>query len=301
MTPDDYALDFMFDLTSHALLSDRAMQSGIGASDLGTCRQRVAYRLRGIAPSDAPEKWAAITGNYMDAGFKAARKAAKPHLLHDVRYQVTLPNGTSFWCSLDELDPQEPAYTDGKTKDAAGLAKVRKYGSDDKDRYQRHVNYLAAVQAGVVPPEGIVRNIYLDRSGKDSRPHVEQEPFSMDVVREAEAWLEDSQYAADHGEDAQRDWERPQCERYCEFFGRCRGADRVDEVYLTGRGAEAVARFVDVKTRAAEYQALYDALRDELKGVTGRSDTHWVKSTVMNTKTGAIRVDAGIIEGAKVA
>ena len=294
--PDEFGQEFFFDLQSHNNLSDRAAQATagqIGASDLGECRQRVNFILRQVVPSDAPSKWAAVIGSYVDAGVKEARKAARPWLLHDVRCQVTLPNGMTFMCSLDELDPEEPAYTDVKTK--AELAAIRRLSAGDQPRWQRHVCYLAAHQNGLVPAEGTVRNIFLDRSGRDDRPHVEQEPFSMDVVLEAQAWLEDADYAAQHGEDASKDWPRSMCESYCEFYTRCRGSEPVSEEYLTGYRATQLAEFVAARQQRKDAEQVEDALRAELLGVTGRSDTHWVRSTVSNGKRPSTRLDAGRI------
>lgn len=297
--PDEFAATFLFDLLSHGDLSTRTAQKDageIGASDLGSCRQKVAYTLRQVTPTNAPSKWAAAVGTYVDAGVKEARKAARPWLLHDVRMQVTLPNGMQFWCSADEIDPEENAYTDVKTK--AELATIRRLTAGDQPRWQRHVCYLAAHQAGHVAAEGTVRNIFLDRSGRDDQPHVEQEPYSLDVVLEAQAWLEDAVYAAEHGEDAMRDWSRPMCERFCEFYTRCRGSETFAEEYLTGYRADQLAGFVAARAQRKEAEQIEDALRLELLGVTGRSDTHWVRSTVSNGKRPSTRLDAGLIEGA---
>jgi len=296
---EEFALAFMFDLEAYSNSSPRTAQKdagGIGASDLGGCRQRVAYTLRQVVPTDAPSKWAAVVGTAVDEYAKKARKAARPWLLHDVRMKVTLPNGLSFWCSGDEIDPQEPSYTDVKTK--AELAAIRRLSAGEQPRWQRHVCYLAAHQNGHVPAEGIVRNIFLDRSGRDDHPHVEQEPFDMDVVLEAQSWLEDAVYAAEHGEDAMRDWPRTMCEQYCEFCTRCRGSEPVVEEFLTGDRARALAEFVTARDQRKEAEAAESALRSELLGVTGRSATHWVRSTVSNGKRPSTRLDAGPIEGA---
>jgi hypothetical protein len=276
---------------------DRSKQSDagvIGVSDLHTCREKVRRTLLGMVATDVPEKWAAIVGTYVDEGVKAARKAARPWLLHDVDLTVKLPNGLEVPGHADEIDTQEGSVTDYKTKDKLSL--VRRLGADEHDRAQRHLYYLGAHQQGLVPAEGIVRNVWIDRSGSDSHPHVEQEPFSMDVVLAAQAWYEDAIYAAKHGEDAMKDWPRSMCSRFCEFFTACRGSEPVDEEYLTGHRAAILAELVAAKTTEKQAAALKDAARNELLGVTGRSDTHWVRSTVTNGKTASTRLDAGLIE-----
>lgn len=300
LSAEEFAAGFMWDLEAHDSASPRSQQSQrgeIGASDIGFCREQVRRRLAHLIPTDAPNKWSALLGNYVDAGTKAARRASgRPNLHHDLRLQVTLPSGVTFPCSLDELDTDEPSYTDVKTKD--GLALIRRTTAGDQPRMQRHVCYLAALQNGLVPEEGIVRNIFLDRSGADRHPHVEQEPFSMDVIHEADAWLSDAVYAAEHGEEAMKDAPRPVCEQFCEFYTACRGREPVQEEFLAGHRARVLAEMVAAKTRRDEAAAVYDQARGELKGVTGRSTVHWVRSTVMNNKTASVRVDVGEIEGA---
>lgn len=301
MNAEDYAAHLMWDLDAHASASPRSQQAlrgEIGASDLGFCRERTRRVLTHAVPTDVPDKWSAILGNYIDAGVKAARQASeRPGLMHDVRLQVTLPSGYTLWCSLDELDTEEPAYNDVKTKD--GLALIRRTTAGDQPRYQRHVCYYAAHQNGLVPAEGIVRNIFLDRSGNDRHPHVEQEPFDMNVVLEADAWLSDAVYAAQHAEEAMKDAPRPVCERFCEFFTACRlREDSAEQEYLTGHRARILAEMVAAKKRRDEAAAVYDEARLQLMGTTGRSDRHWIRSTVMNNKSASVRVDVDEIEGA---
>lgn len=294
--PDEYGLTFKFDLEAFDSQRPRSEQSDagrIGVSDLHTCREKVRRTLLGMVQTDTTEKWAAIIGTYVDEGVKAARKAARPWLLHDVELNVTLPNGMVIPGHADEIDPQEPSVVDYKTK--AALAGVRKAGADEKERAQRHLYYLGAVQAGIVPAEGIVRNIWLDRSGTDSHPHVEQEPFDMNVVLTAQAWLEDATYAAEHGEEASKDWPRTMCESYCPFYTACRGSEDVAEEYLTGHRAVQLAEFVAAREQRKAAEKLEDALRSDLVGITGRSDTHWLRSTVSNGKRTSTRLDAGVI------
>ena len=292
--PDEYAMTFQWDLEAFDGSRARSVQTDagtIGVSDLHTCREKVRRTLLGHVPTDVPEKWAAIVGTYVDEGVKAARKAARPWLLHDVALTVTLPNGLIVPGNADEIDPTEPSVTDVKTK--AELAAIRRMGADEQQRAQRHLYYLGAMQAGIVGPHGVVRNIFLDRSGSDPNPHVEQEPFDMNVVLVAQSWLEDAVYAAEHGEEGMKDWPRNMCERWCQFYTVCRGSEKIEEEYLTGDSARKVAEFFDARTTRIEAEKREAALRKELLGTTGRSDTHWVRSTVTNGKTGSVRLDAG--------
>ena len=297
MDAETYALTFQWDLQAYDQQRPRSRQSDagtIGVSDLHTCREKVRRTLLGTTVTDVTENWSALVGTYIDEGVKTARKAARPWLLHDVELKVTLPNGMVIPGHADEIDPQEPSVTDLKTKD--GLAAIRRLGADEKERAQRHLYYLGAVQAGIVSGDGVVRNIFLDRSGADSHPHVEQEPFDMNIVLTAQAWLEDATYAAEHGEDAPKDWPRVMCDRYCPFVSACRGGEEITEEILTGYRAVQLAEFVAARNQRKEAEAVEASLRTELLGVTGRSKTHWVRSTVVNGKRPSTKVEAGEIE-----
>jgi hypothetical protein len=285
--PDEFGSLFIWDLNAAELLSPRARQQDagtIGVSDLFTCREKVRRIITGAPTTDVPDKTAAIIGTYIHQGALAARKAARPHLLHEVELHITLPNGYVLLGHADEIDPSEPSVTDLKTK--AGLALVRRAGADEQMRAQRHAYYLGALQAGLVPSDkGVVRNLFIDREGGDPHPHVEQEPFSMDVVYAAQEWLSDAQYAAEHNEQASKDWPRNMCENWCPFFTSCRGSEDIQEDFLTGHRALVLAEAAAAKERRDEAAAVLAQARADLIGTTGRSDTHWCRTTTVNAKT----------------
>lgn len=284
---DDFGSLFSWDLNAYELLSPRSIQQDagtIGVSDLFTCREKVRRHLVGAATTDVPDKTAAIIGTYIHTGALAARKAARPHLLHEVELKITLPNGFKLLGHADEIDPTEPSVTDLKTK--SGLDLIRRAGANEQMRAQRHVYYLGALQAGLIASDkGVVRNVFIDRSGSDPHPHVEQEPFSMDVVYAAQEWLSDAQYAAEHNEEAIKDWPRTMCENWCPFFTSCRGSEDIAEDYLTGHRALLLAEAAEAKARRDEAEAVLAQARADLIGTTGRSDTHWCRTTTVNAKT----------------
>ena len=295
MDADEFAGHFCFDLNSYELLSPRSRQQDagrIGVSDLFTCREKVRRIIANHPVTDVPDKTAAIIGTYVHAGVLEARKAARPHLLHEVELHITLPNGFVLLGHADEIDPTEPAVTDLKTK--AGLDLIRRAGADEQMRAQRHVYYLGALQAGLVHSDkGVVRNVFIDRSGHDPHPHVEQEPFSMDVVYAAQEWLSDATYAADHGEEAIKDWPRNMCANYCPFYTSCRGSEDIAEDYLIGHRALMLREAVAAKARRDEAERVLAQARQELIGTTGRSDTDWCRTTTVNAKTPYDKFECG--------
>lgn len=289
LSPDDFAAQFAYDLHTHAISGPRAAQTfdgQIGASDF-TCRQRMMFILAKRTPTDSPSKWAAFVGSALDREITAARAAANPALLFQQRLTVTLPSGAKIPVTPDEIDPDEPAVTDYKSKNT--LALVRRTVSDEPARIQRHLQYLACLQNGVIGTDaGVVRNVYVDRSGADDRPHVEQEPFNPQIIDLADSFYTDALYAAEHGEDAWRDQPRNWCERFCPWFTACRADDRADtdRAVLDPRIGQAAAAYLQAAEAEREAKALKAALREQLEGVEGRTrDGHQICWTRVNAKT----------------
>lgn len=285
MTPDAYAAAFTADLQAWSHGSERSEQkrSGvIGASDF-MCRERSRRTLARIPETNKPSKWAAFVGSALDKELKAARLASNPALLFDVEWTVTIA-GYTFPVHPDEVDPSEPSVTDYKSKN--GLAMVRGKFTDPADRLQRHLQYLAGVQAGVLPPEGIVRNIYVDRSGKDDTPHIEQEDFSTEVLEDAASFLADVLYAVNNDEPASQDKPRDWCRRFCAHYTGCRGAE-IDTPLLHPDTSALVAAFYENHSLIAEAEQLESELKDALQGVDGTTPDGLVAvTTVVNAKNG---------------
>lgn len=302
MNSDEYALGFRVDLDTFDLLSDRtrhATDGGIGASDFG-CREEMRRTLTRSERTDSPDKHAAIIGSYIDLGVKAARKAANPHLIIDAELTVTLypqtlartgglrwPDGFTFPVHPDEIDPQEGdggSVTDLKTKN--GLEAIRRGLAEPQYRYQRHLQGLAAIQAGLVTEQVIVRNVFIDRSGADSTLHVEQEQFSPAVISEATDWLDDVLYAVEHDEETVKDRPRIWCEQFCQFYTACRAGEIEVEQITDPHLAAAVDTLGETKQRAkADAQLIEELLRGDrpLAGLTGKTERFRIASTWVNS------------------
>jgi hypothetical protein len=290
VTPEMYAVEFDTDLRMHIENTPRRAQKDrgeIGASDFD-CTQRMAYILGQKPETDTTDYWAAYVGTAMDDRIKASRKAARPDLLFDLILPVRLQldDGTEFTFNLapDEADPTEPAVTDYKTAD--GLAKARKDRVHDARRRQRHLQYLAMMQNFGWPDTGTVRNVIVDRAGKDSRHFVEQETFSWAVVKEAADMLSSALYAAKHNEPTSQDRPRAFCERYCPFFTRCRGAEVEYDILNDPATIDLVAAYRTAQDEREEANELMSELRDLLPKVTGIAGKAQMRWTTANLKTG---------------
>ena len=245
LSADDYAASYAASLNAYAAMRPRSLQGGLGVSDLGYCSAKALHKVNGVEPTDAPIARSALMGTSAHATFAAARKAFKPSLMIELGLEITLPSGIVIRGSADEVDPDEPSVTDAKTvADEAALLALRKTGSTEQQRYQRHLYYFGAHQAGLVPLEGTVRNVWVDRAGQAEWCYVEQEPFDINVVHAADRWLEDVLYAAKHGEEAPRDKHFDHCRTYCQFFTHCRGHQTHGDFLITDPEMVSAAQMV---------------------------------------------------------
>lgn len=283
---DEYTADWQTALTVQAGNTDRSRQSEtglLGASDAGQCRHRAVLTVRQTPPSDAVSRGAALAGTYLHAGALAAVAELYPERIIETELVCTLPSGLQVTVHPDEIDPTEPSVTD--LKFTGSLALYARQGASDAHRMQRALQYLAAHQAGLVPPEGIVRNLYADPANLD-RVHIDQEPFDMAWVEAADNWYQDVAYAVRHGEDGSKDWPYHKCRSYCPFFTICQPAD-VEAGEITNPELREIAlTAVTARNQRKEAEAVEKAAVEALKGVTGRVGGLLVKSTQINSKSG---------------
>lgn len=263
MGPDDYAASYAVSLDLYQASLPRSLQTELGISSIGHCASEALWRVKGIPESNAPAARQALHGTAIHRLHAAARSAYNPRLLVDRRLVVTLPSGLQVPGSPDEIDPDEPSVTDLKSvNDAADMAALRRTGGTTQQRYQKHLYYLAAHQAGLVPAEGIVRNVWVDRSGETEIPFVEQEPFSMEVVHEADVWIGNVLYAAEHGEEALREKPYDWCMTYCPFAIHCRsGQAHADFTLTDGEMVQAARLLRDGRDQRKEGELLEEAAK----------------------------------------
>ena len=295
--PDDFAAMFRFDLESDDKLRPRSLQSDsgtIGISEIGWCREYARRILTRAPKTDSPSTWAAMVGTYIDEGVEKARRSARPHIRLKPSVTVTLPLPTGDKMIIsgtgDEADPTEPAYTDVKTKSGLALAR-RHWKNETRYRWQRHLVYagLREKEPDVFTEDGIVRNIVLDRSGKEEHPFVWQESYDPGIVNEAGEWMGDVIYAIANNEEAPKDVEGSACQRFCPFYTACRGSAVVTGPITTPRLAEAVDAYGDADLTEKEGKAVKEELRPTVSGVTGYTERYTITSTTI-ASNGSTRI-----------
>jgi hypothetical protein len=293
--PQEYGDLFMIDLSIADQATGRNVQTDhriLGVSDINHCREYGRRFLSGQPFTDTPEGSQARAGTWAHAGILPAVQAQRPGSLIEQEVTVTLPNGFEVLGHLDLAEPDEPSVTDVKTIDGEP-ATVAKVGSSPQQRSQRHLYGGGAIQAGLVPRDGlIVRNIWLDRSGTPNPPHVEQEPYDPSYLDDAARWVDDVMHHVELGEPAPKDKDYYFCEMFCPFFTACRGGqvgEQPEDIVQSDELAAAAARYREGLEQEKAGVALKKAAADVLKrlegqkvAVVGEAGTFRYSSTYIN-------------------
>lgn len=265
MSPDAFGAKLVVALATYQAMDPRSLQKELGISSIGHCRSEALFRLMGTDPTDMPSMRKALNGTALHEKYDQAMEWYDPTVITRRRLVVTLPSGMQVPGTPDWIFPAEPAVVDLKSvDDAAALHLLRRTGSSEQQQFQRHLYYLAAHQAGLVPAEGLVRNIWVDRAGQSEDPYVEQEPFSMDVVHAADSWLQDLVYAQEHGEEVPRDKHYDFCVRFCPFVTRCRTEAHGDAVVTDAEMVQAAAALYEGRDQSHSGDMLEKAAKQVL-------------------------------------
>lgn len=283
----DYAARINAAIVAHMDNSARSMQADqgrLGPSDIGFCRQKAALMTKGIPATDSTPKWAAGVGTALHNYIETAIKEMFPDWLlgsiDSVRVTATLPSGAEISGHPDIVIPSENTVLDIKTVD--GFAWVKREGTSQQHKYQRHLYALGLIQAAILDESKpvYVGNIYFDRSGKQHEPIAFVEEIDWTLTAEIDSWIGDVIYAIKNGEDASRDIPAAVCERICSHFTACRGALEIHD------GAEpitdptlisAVQMYVEGRDLEKTGKQMRDEASVRLAGVNGATTTHQVR------------------------
>ena len=288
--------------------SDRSVQSAagvMGPSDLGFCRQKATLMTRGVGQTDSQDKWSAAVGtaihNYVEEILAEAFPDWILGSVHKRKVTATFPSGAVVSGTPDIIIPDAQVLLDIKTND--GLATVRREGSSQSHKYQRHTYVMGCIAAGIFDPSKpiYVGNIYFDRSGKETQPHCVIEEYDPTLTDQIDSWINDVIYAVKNGEDASRDVPAPVCERICPYFTACRGdmpitegADFITDADLLA----AVDQYNEGKDLAKMGEQLKKEASERLVGVNGTTGKWTVRWTQINPsrveafeKQGYMRLD----------
>lgn len=294
-TPDQLALTVRDAIRSHTMGSARSQQSAaklIGISEIGGCRAYLARMILQLPFDERPEdiKWAAFVGTAVGDRLEMALRATIEGAFTQVPLTATFPSGLKISGSADVV-LAGASIMDFKTVN--GLEMVRRNGASFQQRAQANTYLLAAIQAGLVPEDGLWHLVFVDRSGADDMPHVISEPYDPDLTAIVSQRLEDVMYAALRDLDsAPRDMPNDWCIKACGFFSTCRGRDehQVQGLIEDEGHRLAVKEYQEGKRLEKAGKALAAEAKEVLLGVagsTGETEVSWtvVPETTIETYT----------------
>lgn len=272
----------------------RSVQSAegrIGISDLGHCSELVRRKMSGEQeePTDA---WAAILGTVAgDAIETAVKEAAERGEFPDIIIQseFTVPLEVDVMSRRYEFNI--PAHADviipewGMVLDNKGsntLEKAKRFGDNQQKRFQRHLYGWGAWKAGIFGDLALddlkVGNVWHDRSASEIGFYCKTEPFSMQVVEEAQDWLGDVVYAYLNNQEARKEPSREFCSRFCGLFDDCRALDTDAEGLITDpEHINAIEMLLEARDLEARAKRLKNVAQIDLKGVSGSTGSHIIR------------------------
>jgi len=274
-------------LKAHSDSTPRSVQSAegrLGPSDIGWCRQKAALMTKGVEKTDSRSVAAASIGtavhNYV---FDALRPFFPDWLIEEVRVTATLPCGAVISGSPDIVIPTWNMVLDVKTVD--GFEKIKRFGTSQNHKYQRHLYAMGAIADGLIDGEKTVYvgNVYVDRSGQETEPLVIIEEMDVLLTDEIDHWVSDVIYAVEHNEDASRDIAAPICESICEFYTVCRGDLPVSENAFIDMPEvrDAVTMFVEAREQEAAAKKAKEQAKTVLSGLNGIANGYQIRTTTI--------------------
>jgi hypothetical protein len=260
--------------------SQRSLQSKqhvLGVSDIGGCREFVRRMILNEPFSDEVNEYALASfvghavGEYAERAVMAVLEGGQRQLT----VSIALENGVVLHGHPDLVLPD--MCIDFKTVD--GLAVVKK-GSKSQHHWQVILYTAALIKDGTLPENALCALVYLDRSGKEVRPHVEVWRYDPTLLEPIVEWVDDVLYAVGHDEEASKDKPREFCWAACPYVTDCRGGDTdVTGLITDEEQLLAVKAYKDASGRFKAAKRDRDTASDALRGVngsTGEDVVRWV-------------------------
>lgn len=276
--------------------TQQAKANILGPSDLGGCRAKMAHMFMDSPRTERETPpWAAFVGTWVGEGLEKAFVAARPAARAQVRIEVDLPSGRHTQGNVDLLDP-ELGVLDFKSVD--GLAGIKHDGPPFKHLAQVMCYLLGAAQQGLLPEGARWNLVYVDRSGKETEPHVVSGWLDMRVIEEMEDRISEAEHAALFRTEPPRDEPAQLCARFCEFFQVCRGDWQPEGLIDDEDTVKAADRYLAGAELIRQGNALKASAKPELEGIQGSTGRAIVRSVWVNggdvpasTRKGYYRLD----------
>jgi hypothetical protein len=244
--------------------SSRSRQRELGASEIGTCRRRTAYRLAGTPETNGGTGLQATLGHWIHKGALAVLRQEYGALI-EVRLASPLIRGHADALYLDPSGIDDPVLEDVKTRGRFVYATTVDKGPREAELFQLHVyawllrnGHVAdrrrGYPTGPVPVEHL-RLRFIDRD--TGANHVWETDYDPAVTAEALGWLAGVLEGLETGgpEAVPRDGHGPDvsaiCD-YCPFLDACWGPQPLGPNAPTRQSLQ-VRDDVEIEAALAEY------------------------------------------------
>jgi hypothetical protein len=281
---DQVALDLtrqveqaIIDFGDHSERSKQSINHILGVSDIGGCREYVRRMILNDPFTDHPTAYSLASfvghavGDYAERALTV--RLGEDGIDRQMEVTIRLDNGIVLRGHPDLVT--DTVCIDFKTVD--GLGVVRK-GARAQHRWQVTLYTAALILMGRLPQDALCALVYIDRSGKETTPHVEVWRYDPSVLAEIVDWIDDVIYALANDEETSRDKPREFCYAACPYVTACRGGDTdVTGLIEDEEQVLAVKTYLDAAGREKQAKRDRESASAVLSGVNGSTGEHSVR------------------------
>jgi PD-(D/E)XK nuclease superfamily len=248
----------------------RSKQTAIGPSQVGGCRKQLWLQLSGAERTNQTLKFPSMFGTAIHGYILQAFKNLDPFGERYLLEQEWADEATGIVGHIDCYDKETKQVIDWKSTKKNNL----RYFPSKQQRWQVQLyGYLLKVNGHEVENVTLVA---IPRDGDERDIVYHTEPWSMEIVTEALAWLngvKSAQYAPAPEKDPTL------CSGYCSFYDAtgkkgCAGLPKVtsDSPLIEDNGIDTVAQeYLEINKKISELEEQKDSIKQVLVGINGRT------------------------------
>lgn len=247
----------------------RSKQTAIGPSQVGGCRRQLWLNIHNAERTNKNTlRFPAMYGTAIHAYILQAFKNIDPFAERYLLEQEFSDEETGLIGHVDCYDVQTKQVIDWKSTKKSNL----RYFPSTQQRWQVHLYGYLLKRAG--REVETVTLVAIPRDGTENDMVYHSEPWSMEVVTEALAWLNGVKQAI---EIPAPEKDPVLCSGYCPFYDAtgtkgCAGRPKVkgDSPLIEDSKIDSVAKeYVEITKTISELEAQKDAIKEVLAGVHG--------------------------------
>lgn len=256
-------------VTSASKSSARSQQKNLGPSEIGGCRHKAWRRLNGAEQTNPNTlRLSAIMGtaihDYIEESFRRQDPFGERYLLE----QEWVSKDETIVGHVDLYDKLNGEIVDWKSTKKSNL----RYFPSKQQRWQVQIYGWLVKEAG--HEVNTVTLVAIPRDGDERDIVFHSEPFDMNIVNEALAWLDEILVAE---EPPAPEKEASFCKLYCGFYDEtgqkgCAGRPKaeLEGVVIEDTAIDKVAQeYLQITKQISELEEHKDSIKAVLEGVNG--------------------------------